>query len=292
MKDKKYGKIEILKKARKEKWAVGQFNVSNLEILKGVFEAAGKLKSPVIIGTSEKESQYMGLRQTAALVRIFEKEYGIPAALNLDHAKTFDYIKEAIAAGYDMVHFDGSSLEFDENVRITKEITKYARSRNVLVEGEVGYIGGSSEIWKESPETKEEDLTLPKEAGRFIKETGVESLAVSIGALHGMEIGKNSPAINLERLAEIKKIVGDKVFLVLHGGSGVSREDIGKAIKEGIVKININTELRLAFASSLSKIFERMPEEIAPYKFLPKTISAVQEIVEEKIKLFNSINKI
>lgn len=285
-------KIKLLGGARSGNWAIGQFNVSNLEILRGVFEAAKILKSPVIIGTSEKESQYMGLRQCAALVKIFKEEYDVPAYLDLDHGKTFDYIKEAISAGYDLVHFDGSKLNLDENIKIAKKIVKYAHGKNVLVEGEVGCIRGSSEIWKGEQQIKNEDLTIPKDAVNFVKETGVDSLAVSVGAFHGMEIGKNNPAINLERLSEIEKMVGNKAFLVLHGGSGVSTEDIKEAIKRGIVKININTELRLAFANSLGKIFERIPEEIAPYKYMPQAMSAVQKVVEEKMKLFNSINKI
>jgi fructose-bisphosphate aldolase class II len=292
MNNKKYDKIEMLRRAKTGKWAIGQFNISNLEILKAVFGAAKKLQSPVIIGTSEKESEYMGLKQVASLIKIFREEYGVPAYLNLDHAKTFDYIKEAISAGYDLVHFDGSKLQIDENIKITKEIVRYAHDKNILVEGEVGFIGGSSDLWKKTPEIREEDLTVPQEADRFVKETGVDSLAVNIGTFHGMEIGKNSPAINLIRLKEINKKVGDRVFLVLHGGSGVSKEDIRKAIKTGIVKININTELRLAFASSLEQIFKQKKEGIAPYKFMPQAISAVQKVVEEKIKLFNSINKI
>jgi fructose-bisphosphate aldolase class II len=285
-------KKQILERAQKEGWAMGQFNVCNLEILKAVFQAAKNLKSPVIVGTSEGESDYIGLEQTACLVRIFEKETGVPAILNLDHGKSLDYIKKAIAAGYDYVHFDGSKLPLSENIKTAKKVVEYARNKGVLVEGEVGFIKGSSEILQRAPEMRNEDLTDPKEADRFIKETKVDSLAVNIGAFHGMEAKESNPHVDLKRLKEIKEKIGDKVFLVLHGGSGVLDSDIKEAIRIGIVKININTELRLAFKVSLKDLAKEGLKEIAPYKYMPQAIGAVEKVVEEKIKLFNSNNKV
>jgi fructose-bisphosphate aldolase, class II len=282
-------KFEFLKKARKEGWAIGQFNASTLEALKAIFFAAKNLKSPIIIGTSEKESGYLGLRQAAALVRIFEEENGVPALLNLDHGKSFDYIKEAIAAGYDAVHFDGSQLPLDENVRILKEIVKYAHKKNVLVEGEVGFIKGASEILDAAPDIYLDDLASPSDAEKLVKETKVDSLAVNVGTFHGLGGIKT---INLARLGEIKEKISEKSFLVLHGGSGILQEEIKAAISTGIVKININTELRAAFTQTLQEIFCAGQKEIAPYRYLPRVIESMQKIVEDKIKIFNSVNKI
>lgn len=285
-------KYKILKAAQKGKWAVGQFNVSNRETLKAIFGAARKLKSPVIIGTSEGESKFLGLRETRALVSLFEEETGVPAILNLDHAKSFDYIKKAIQAGYDSVHFDGSHLPLSQNIALTKKVVKYAVKFRVLVEGEVGVIPGSSKILKKIPKTRLEDLTDPISARKFVDKTGVDSLAINIGTFHGMAASGRNPHINIARLREIKEVLKERVFLVLHGGSGTPKEDIKKAIKIGIVKININTELRNAFTGSLRKKLKENIRETTPYKYLPGTIEAVQKVVEGKIKLFGSNNKI
>ncbi len=280
-----------LKKAQKEGWAVGQFNFSTLEQLRGILAAAKKLKSPVILGTSHGESQYLGIEETVALVEISKMKYGVSAFLNLDHAKDFEYIKRSIDYGYPAVHFDGSRLPLEKNIKYAKKVVEYAHKKNVLVEGEVGAIGTeSSKVYSEKFKIKEEDLTNPEEAEKFIKETGVDSLAISIGTFHGVQVRGKNPRIRIERLKEIRKKTRN-TFLVLHGGSGTKNEDIKKAIKSGIVKININTELRLAYARALKSNFIKKKEEIAPYKYLPLAIGAVQKKVEEKIKLFGSKNK-
>lgn len=281
-----------LKKAQKEGWAIGQFNVSNLETLRGIVQATQELRSPVIIGTSEGESSFLGLKQIAVLVKSFREEFSLPIFLNLDHGKSFEYIKKAVDSGYDTVHFDGSKLPLDENIKIAKEVTAYGRKKGVLVEGEVGVIKGASEIHKEEIEVNEEDLTDADEALKFLEETKVDSLAVNIGTFHGVDSFGGKPHINVQRLEEIKEKIDNKAFLVLHGGSGLQEEDVKEAIKSGIVKININTELRLAFTDSLRKVLEEIPEETTPYKYMPKVIEAIRRVVEEKIKLFNSINKI
>lgn len=280
---------EYFKKAEKEKWAIGQFNVSNLEALKAVFLAARGLNSPAIIGASEGESNFIGLREIAVLVKML-RETPFPIFLNLDHGKTFDYIRKAVDAGYDAVHFDGSKLNLEENIKETKRIKKYAGGKGVLLEGEVGLIKGTSQIMEEAPQLKIQDLTSPDEASRFFQETKVDSLAVNVGTFHGMDKSGRNPHIVLERLAEIKEKTG-KLPLVLHGGSGVPKEDIGAAINQGIVKININTELRVAFTGALKESLEKNPAETTPYKYLPSAIEAVKKVVEEKIKLFGSANK-
>lgn len=281
--------IGYLKKAERENWAVGHFNISNLETLRAIILAAQKLKSPVIIGTSEGESKFIGLDQAVALVRSFRKETGLPVFLNLDHGHSLDYIKKAVEAGYDAVHFDGSKLPLSENIKMAKKVVAYARKKKVLVEGEVGFIKGSSTVLEKEPEIKEEDLTDPKEAEIFLRETKVDSLAVNVGTFHGIRASGINPKINLGRLKEIKERVKG-VPLVLHGGSGTPSRDIKYSLKLGISSIHINTELRLAYTNSLKKAVSG--KEIVPYKYMPEVISNIQKVVEGKIKLFGSINKI
>lgn len=279
---------KYLTKAAEENWAIGQFNISNQEALKGVFNAAVKLKSPVIIGTSEGESRFIGLREAAWLVDFLAKKTGVPAVLNLDHGHSLDYIKEAVKAGYGAIHFDGSKMPWQKNVEITQRVVKYCHRRGVIVEGEVGFISGTSSLLKNIPEMKERDLTDPEKAGQFVEKTGVDGLAVNVGTLHGLSVHGVNPRINLTRLAEIKARVGRKAFLVLHGGSGTPKEDIKKALDLGIAKININTELRIAYTDSLRKFLKKNPEEVVPYKYLPQAIKAVEKTVESKIRLFKS----
>ncbi|MBU0547093.1 MAG: class II fructose-bisphosphate aldolase [Patescibacteria group bacterium] len=263
--------IDYFKKAQKENWAIGQFNFTTDEQLKGIIDAAKKLNSPIILGTSEGESQFLGLKKIKVLVDAFRDESDIPIFLNLDHGKNLDYIREAIKIGYNCVHFDGSDLCLEDNIKKTKNIVKLAFKKGVLVEGEVGIIGGK--------------LTDPKEAKEFVQKTRVDILAVNIGTVHG---GKAK--IDFKRLAEIKKAVNDTP-LVLHGGSGVNSTDIKKAIELGIVKININTELRLAWRKNMEEILKKDKNEIKPYKILTPLSEQIKKVVENKIKLFGSENK-
>lgn len=282
----------FFKKAQKNKWALGQFNFSSFAQLKGIIRAASKLKSPLVLGTSEGESNFLGLEITVVLRDAFRNRAGVPCFLNLDHGRSVDFVKKACKIGYDMVHFDGSRLELEENIEKTKEVVKYARKHKVLVEGEVGTLGTeSSKIYKEKFEIKEENLTDPREAARFVKETKVDLLASNVGSFHGLSVKEKNPHILIDRLKKIKKETGNKL-LVLHGGSGTPEEDIREAINNGVVKINVNTELRVAFTETLKKSFKEDPEQIVPYKYLPQAVNAVQKVVEEKIKLFGSQNKI
>lgn len=279
------------KKAQKEGWAIGQFNISNLELLRAAFEAAKNLKSPIIIGTSESESRYIGLRQAALLVKSLREESGLPIFSNLDHGRTFEYIKEAIDAGYDTVHFDGSKLPLKENIKIAKKVSDYAHKKGILIEGEVGIVAGVSGLHREAPAVAERNPTDPAEAKYFVQDTNVDRLAINIGTFHGLLVSGEKHRIDLDRLSSIKKAVGT-IPLVLHGGSGISVEDIKKAIKGGVVKININAAMRLAYTSALKNSLRENPEEIVPYNYFPQVIKAVQKVVEEKIKVFGSFNKI
>ena len=281
---------DYFKKAKKENWAIGQFNFSTLEQLKAIISAAEKLNSPVILGTSERESMFIGLKQAVALVDSYRQDKKLVLFLNLDHGKSFDYIKEAVDADYDMVHFDGSGLNLKENIEVSKKIVEYAHKKGVLVEGEINTIAGTSKVLEKIPETIEENLTDPDQASEFIKETEVDSLAVSIGSFHGIEVSGKNPVIDFNRLKEINEKTPEK-FFVLHGGSGIAVQDIKKIIKQGIVKINVNTELRLAYANALKQVLKEKPQEATPYKLMPEVVESVQKIVEQKIKLFGSDDK-
>ena len=281
-----------LEKARKEKFAIGQFNFSDFSQVKGIVNECAKLKSPVILGTSEGESKFVGLEEAVAMRDVLRKKFELPIFLNLDHGKSFEYLKQAIDAGYDMVHFDGSKLPLEENIKITKEVVDYAKLKEVTVEGEVGKMGtDASRLYDEKFEIKEEDLTRPEEALKFIKETKADLLAISIGSFHGIEISGVCPNLRLEVLKSIKDKIGD-MFLVLHGGSGTPEDDIKEAIKLGIIKVNINTELRLAFTGNIRRALGDEKELIVPYKYLENAIKSVENLVVTKIELFGSANKI
>jgi len=282
---------DYFKKAEEEKWAIGQFNFSTLEQLKAIIQAVKKLNSPAIIGTSEGESGFIGLKQIKALIDSYREDKELALFLNLDHGKSFDYIKKAIDVGYDYVHFDGSSLDLTENIEAAKKIVEYAHKKGVLVEGEINVTAGASRLLEKIPESSQKDLTDPKQAHQFSKETEVDSLAVNIGNFHGVEASGKNPIINFNRLKEIKKQMPGK-FLVVHGGSGIANEDVKKIINHGIVKININTELRLAYVNSLKQVLKEKSQETTPYKLMPKIIESVQKVIEEKIKIFGSDNKI
>lgn len=284
--------IEIFEKARDGKYAIGQFNVSTDEQIKAVVETAKDLKSPIIIGTSEGEREFIGVNQTVALVESWQNQTGLPIILNADHCKDFESAKEVIDAGYSAVHIDGSKLPFEENIELTKKVVEYARSKNpeIIVEAELGYLRGGSEIRKEEIEIKEEDLTKPEQAKEFFEKTKVDLLAIIVGNVHGVSINLKDPDLNLKRLKEIQEAVPG-ALLVLHGGSGAAEQDIKEAIKLGVVKININTELRIAYSEALSQEIKQHPDEVKPYKILAPTIEAMKKVVEEKIKLFGSEGK-
>jgi len=283
---------EILFQARKNNLAIGHFNISNLEQLRGIMEAAKKFNAPIMIGLSEGERKFVGLKQAVAMVKSFKEEYGLPIFLNPDHSHSVESAKDAFDAGFDSVHIDLSKLSFKENIEGTKKVVDYVKSKNpeVSVEGELGYLRGSSALHKEKLEIKPQDLTSLEQAMDFIERTGVDSLAVVIGNAHGV-FAAGEEKLHLDRLLEIKKAVGDKVFLVLHGGSGIPAEDVRKAIELGIVKVNVNTELRLAYQEGLAQEIKNQPQETTPYKILAGSFKDVKCVVERKIRLFGSDGK-
>jgi len=272
--------------------AIGHFNISNLEGLHGIFQAARALDLPVIIGTSEGERSFVGVQEAVALVRALREKYQYPIFLNADHTYSFEGVKEAIDAGYDAVIFDGVKLSHEENIAVTKKCVEYARScgRDVLVEAELGNIGQSSKMLDVVPEgiaTDEHFMTSVEDAASFVRQTGVDLLAPAVGNMHGMLKGGRNPKIDIVRIAAIRKAAG--VPLVLHGGSGISDEDFADAVQTGISTVHINTEIRVAYKDALVKTLAANPNEIAPYKILAPAVEAVAEVVTKRLKLFNGI---
>lgn len=282
---------EIIHEAEKNKTAIGHFNVSDLVGLKAVFEVAQGLNLPVITGVSEGEREFIGVKQIAALIKSLREEFNYPIFLNADHTHSLEKVKEAVSVGFDAIVFDVSQSPLEENIKKTKEAVEYVKSvnPNILVEGEMGYIGSGSTILKEIPEgvaIKPEDLTKPEEAAQFVKETGVNLFAPAVGNLHGL-ISSGEPKIDIQRIKDIKKAAN--IPLVLHGGSGISSEEILSAIDAGISIIHINTELRLAWRQGMEKALKEKPDEIVPYKLLPTVVEEIKKIVEQKLRLFNKI---
>jgi len=278
--------------AREKKVAVGHFNISNLEALWGIFRAAQSLNVPVIIGVSEGERDFVGVKLVANAVKSIREEFDYPIYLNADHTYSFDRVKEAIDAGFDSVIVDGAKLSFEENVKLTKQCVDYARGcgREVLVEAELGYIGQSSKVLDEIPEgvmLDESSLTDPAKAKEFVELTGVDMLAPAVGNFHGMLRGGVDPKLNIERVKQVSETIG--IPLVLHGGSGNSEDDFKQAIANGINIVHINTEIRLAFRDAVKKALQENPDEVAPYKFLKPGMLAVQEVVTAKLKFFNNL---
>ncbi|MFA6297272.1 MAG: class II fructose-bisphosphate aldolase [Candidatus Paceibacterota bacterium] len=283
---------ETIADALKRGVAIGHFNISNIEGFWAVVNASKKLDLPVIIGVSEGERDWIGVKEVKALVDIVKSE-GAKVFLNADHTYSFERVKEVVDAGYDSVIIDCAKLPFDENVAITKQCVEYARSVNpeILVEAEFGFIGSSSKILDALPEgaaQSESELTSPEQALDFVQKTGVDMFAPAVGNVHGMLRNSKDPHLHIERIKAISEAV--KIPLVLHGGSGTPDEDFVKAAENGMAIIHISTELRFAFASALKEEFVKNPDEVAPYKLMKSARDAMQAQAEARLKLFNKIN--
>jgi ketose-bisphosphate aldolase len=282
---------KILKKAQEEKFAIGAFNFSTLEQLRAIFEAADILKSPIIIQTSQNEADFLGIDLAVEAVKVFRERYNVSAFLNLDHGKEIGIIKQAINSGYDIVQFDGSNLSFEENLTKTKEVVDYAHRQDVLVEGELGYLRGSSNIYEETPFISQKDYTDPEQSENFVQKTQIDFLAISVGNIHGaLKSRESNPPLDIDRIQKINKRLKN-IFLVLHGGSGTSEDNLKQATKAGIVKININTDLRNVYTKALRTELQKNKEQIVPYKYLKEPINKLRKTVEYKIQLFGSNKK-
>jgi fructose-bisphosphate aldolase class II len=284
---------EYLALAARDHIAIGHFNVSTLDGIWAVADAAQALKVPVIIGVSEGERDYVGVRQAVAIVESIRKERNQPIFVNADHTYSFERVKEAILAGFDSVIFDGAKLSLEENIQVTKKCVAFAREHKsasgnpILIEGELGYIGSSSKVLDAIPEgaaVGDAAMTKPEDAARFVTETGIDLLAPAIGNIHGVIRG-GDPALNTIRAKEIRDAIA--VPLVLHGASGNTASDIDKTIKAGAVIVHVNTELRIAYRSALIKTLSDDHEEVSPYKYLKPAKQAMQKVIEEKIRIFS-----
>ena len=215
----------------------------------------------------------------------------MPIFVNPDHSKTVESAKAAFDAGFNSIHIDLSKESFEDNIKGTKEVVDYVKSKNpdISVEGELGYLRGESKIQKEIIEIKPEDLTKPEQAAEFVKKTGIDRFSGAYGNIHG--IAANEPKIDIGRIAAIRKILPKNVSLVLHGGSGITDEEMKQAILAGIANVHISTEIRVAYIEALRKAVNAT-DEAALYKIMPAVVEAVQQKVEEKLKLFGSVNKI
>lgn len=299
---------EILQKASQEKYAVGAFNINNMEILQAVVNAAGEMRSPVIIQVSEGAIEYAGLEYLVSLVKVASQKVNVPMALHLDHGQEMEVIGACIKGGFTSVMIDGSRLPLKENVAITKKVIDMARPKNVTVEAELGRLGGIED--KIKVDEKDALLTDPKEAKTFVQETGVDVLAVAVGTSHGAYKFKGEAKLALDIIGEIKKLTN--IPLVLHGASGVPQdivekaakygaqlpgakgvpdESIKEAIKLGISKINIDTDLRLSFTCAIREILYTDPAVFDPRKICGPARKAMSAIVKQKIQIFGSAGK-
>lgn len=278
---------EYFARARKNKSAIGHFNFATLDVLRAIIEASREAGSPAVMaGTSEGEAEFVGLEVAVAAVTALREKLNYPVFLNADHFKNFEKCKAAIDAGYDSVLIDASKLAFEENVALTKRVVEYARDisklRNIdiSVEGELGYLRGSSEV-QTAVKISPEDYTQRGQARGFLERTGVDRLAIVFGNIHGI-VTQQEERLDLEHLVKIAAAVPD-ACLVLHGASGLPKEQIIDAIKNGVSNVHFNTELRVAYRQTLEKTLRENPDETTPYKYLALAQKAVKRVVTEKI---------
>ncbi len=281
---------EVIKDADEKGIAIGHFNVSDLVTLKAIVEVSRGLGMPVIVGVSEGEREFVGVGEIVSLVMYYREKERLPLYLNADHTHSFEKAKEAIACGFDAVLFDGGRLPFSENAKETRAVVEYAHAtgRDIVVEGELGYIGSSSEMLKEAPRgaaIRSEEFTKPDEAAEFVTRTGVDLLAPAVGNIHGMFANAPEPALDILRVEAIRGAAG--VPLVLHGASGNSRGEIRAAIMAGVRIVHINTEVRLAWREGVRDFIRGNPDEIAPYKILHPAEEKVRAVIEAHVLNFS-----
>lgn len=287
---------EYIEQAQENKKAIAHFNVANSDMLMAVFAGAQAVsheqaeKIPIMVGVSEGERDAFGVTQIVDYVTSIRNEYDYPIFLNADHTYSVERACEAVDAGFDMVVYDGAAEDYETNLKNTKAVVDYKNKINAdcLIEAEFGFIGSGSNIKEELPQgVSEETMTKADEAKDFVTRSGIDLLAPSVGNVHGM-VKSGNPALNKDRVADILQAA--KVPMVLHGGSGSSDEDFVSVIHAGISLIHISTELRVAFREGIESAFSKS-NTLAPYTYIKEAQSRVQEIVEERIRLFWGIQK-
>lgn len=281
---------EELQKADEAGVAIGHFNISTLDMFHAVVHVGAELDVPVIIGVSEGERDYIGIPELLTLIA-HRRSLGQRVYVNADHTYSVERVKEAIDAGFDAVIFDAAKEPFEVNSARTRECVDYARasSSDVLVEGEVGYIGTSSKVLEAIPDgvADEKLLTTREQAMQYVDETGVDLFAPAVGNLHGMLSTGRNPRLFIDRIQEIHDAINSG--LVLHGGSGISDEDFVHAIDAGMRIIHISTELRVAYKQAFSEYLKNHPEDVAPYKYFAPGKEAVERVVRDRLQLFNKL---
>lgn len=279
------GVVDLLKKAEAGGYAVGAFNCNNMEIVQAIVAAAEAENAPVIMQASQGAIKYAGIDYIVALANLAAERTHVPVALHLDHGTSFEQCMQCIRAGFSSVMIDGSKLPLAENIKLTKRVLDVARAVGVSVEGELGKIGGTEDDITVSE--RDALFTDPGEAATFVRETGVDSLAIAIGTAHGQY--KGIPELDFPRLEKIKSLVN--IPIVLHGSSGVPDDAIREAIRLGVRKVNIDTNIREAFTEAARRVLEANPREIDPRKMLGPAREAAIEVIREKIRIFGSSNK-
>ena len=283
----------LMQRTRSQKFAVGAFNIDNQETLIAIARAAQKLNSPVLVEVSHGEVEAMGLENIRDLVDNYKEEYGIEIYLNLDHSPTVEACKRAIDVGFEFIHIDISQANHDatteEIIEKTKEVVEYAKFTGALVESEPHYFAGGSNIHHEGIDYEEikKTFSTPEGTKDFVDRTGIDTFAAAIGNLHGKyDVPK---VLDLELLKSIREAIDCQISL--HGGSGTPLHFFEDASKMGVSKININTDMRIAFRETLEKVLKENPDEYAVVKLMPEVYKAVQEVVESKIHAFGSAGK-
>lgn len=283
----------LMQRSRQQKFAVGAFNIDNQETLVGIFRAAQKTNSPVLIEVSDGEVKALGLENVRDMVDNYKEEYGVEAYINLDHSPTVEDCKRAIDAGYEFIHIDISQADHDaptdDIVAKTKAVVEYAKFTGALVESEPHYFGGGSNVFTEAIDYEEvrKTFSTPEGAKEFVEATGIDTFAAAVGNLHGKyPVPKE---LDIELLSKIRDAIGCQISL--HGGSDTPLHYFEEAAKIGVSKININSDMRYAFRTSLEKVLAENPKEYAVMKLMPKVHEAIQAVVEEKIGAFGSAGK-
>lgn len=277
---------QLLHDAMRADYAIGAFNASNMEIAQAIVRAAIAKKSPVIVQTSEGAIEYAGLSMIASIMKLLAQEASAPIVMHLDHGKKFETVQRCIEAGYTSVMIDTSTLPFEENIRKTLEVVEYAHARGVWVEAELGAIVGKEGIKDlHGKSTPDSFLTDVRQAQEFVQKTGIDSLAVSVGTIHGAFTGQEY--IRFELLEEIQRTVPN-IPLVLHGASGIASEHLRKACETHVSKVNVDTELRIAFERAAGEYFKASHDSYDPRNVLGPARDAMQKVVEEKMDLFGS----
>ena len=268
---------EMFKKAYEGGYAIGAFNVNNMEIVQGITRAAKKLNAPVILQCSAGARKYASHDYLVAMVKAAAEETGLPIALHLDHGPDFETCKACIDGGFTSVMIDGSHEDFENNIAVTKKVVDVANAFGIPVEAELGKVGGKEDDLEADADTN----TDPQEAKKFVERTGVSSLAVAIGTAHGFYVG--TPVLDKPRVSAIKEVVD--VPLVLHGASGLSEEDVRECVERGMCKVNFATELRVAYTDAVKKLLEEKPETFDPKKLGVVAMEAVKEQVIARMKM-------